>query len=213
LETIIVKLLQCRRLLKERQVEDAEFGDMPKFVTTAYKKKLMEDSKWEYEDRLADAVERNTTAETRGMHGFLSNLLTKNIAMGADVETSAVSAYTADSSRQRRKLEEEGGEDSGDGSKSAASPQRFASAKRSHEHISKDDLEVDSRDAVGNNKAGPSAVLQPTGEVWKEGATTMTTDIPAAAPPPVAAVPTVSKEDAVKAAKERYLARKMMQQN
>lgn len=42
-----------RKLLKEREVEDKEFGDKPKFMTAAYKKKLQEDQKWEYEDRQA----------------------------------------------------------------------------------------------------------------------------------------------------------------
>ena len=40
-----------KKLLKERQTEDKEFDDKPKFVTAAYKKKLIEDKKWEYEDR------------------------------------------------------------------------------------------------------------------------------------------------------------------
>jgi hypothetical protein len=40
-----------KKLLKERTEEDKEFGDKPKFMTSAYKKKLLEDQKWEYEDR------------------------------------------------------------------------------------------------------------------------------------------------------------------
>lgn len=40
-----------KNLLKERKEEDKEFGDKDKFVTAAYKKKLLEDKKWEYEDR------------------------------------------------------------------------------------------------------------------------------------------------------------------
>ena len=40
-----------KNLLKERKVEDVEFGDKDKFITAAYKKKLLEDKKWEYEDR------------------------------------------------------------------------------------------------------------------------------------------------------------------
>jgi coiled-coil domain-containing protein 55 len=40
-----------RKLLKERQVEDAQFGDQPKFITSAYKQKLLEEKKWNYEDR------------------------------------------------------------------------------------------------------------------------------------------------------------------
>ena len=38
------------------------------------------------------------------MHGFYSNLLTKNIAFGGDVETVATSAYTAGSKRQNKNL-------------------------------------------------------------------------------------------------------------
>ena len=42
-----------RKLLKDRKVEDEEFGDKPKFVTAAYKQKLIETQKWEYEDKYA----------------------------------------------------------------------------------------------------------------------------------------------------------------
>lgn len=40
-----------RQLLKERAAEDAEFGDQPKYITSAYKQKLLEEKKWEYEDK------------------------------------------------------------------------------------------------------------------------------------------------------------------
>ena len=40
-----------RKLLKERKQDDEEFGDKEKFVTAAYKQKLMESQKWEYEDK------------------------------------------------------------------------------------------------------------------------------------------------------------------
>jgi coiled-coil domain-containing protein 55 len=40
-----------RRLMKERKQEDEQFGDKPKFITTAYKQKLIEQQKWEYEDK------------------------------------------------------------------------------------------------------------------------------------------------------------------
>lgn len=40
-----------KKLLKERKLEDEQFGDKPKFVTTAYKQKLIEDQKWEIEDK------------------------------------------------------------------------------------------------------------------------------------------------------------------
>ena len=40
-----------KKLLKDRKVEDELFGDKPKFMTTAYKQKLIEDQKWENEDK------------------------------------------------------------------------------------------------------------------------------------------------------------------
>jgi coiled-coil domain-containing protein 55 len=40
-----------KKLLKERKLEDEEYGDKPKFMTTAYKNKLMESQKWEMEDK------------------------------------------------------------------------------------------------------------------------------------------------------------------
>ena len=81
--------------MKERKLEDEVYGDKNKFVTAAYKQKLMDEKKWDYEDKLQEVLEERTDVRAKGMHGFYSNLLTKNIAMGGDVETSAVSAYTA----------------------------------------------------------------------------------------------------------------------
>lgn len=59
-----------KQLLKERQIEDKEFGDKPKYMTTAYKKKLVEDKKWEYEHKLADEIEKNTDIRKSGMEGM-----------------------------------------------------------------------------------------------------------------------------------------------
>lgn len=41
-----------KKVIKEREAEDGQqFEDQPKFITAAYKKKLIEDKKWEYENR------------------------------------------------------------------------------------------------------------------------------------------------------------------
>ena len=95
-----------KKLLKEREVEDKEFGDQPKFMTSAYKKKLIEDKKWEYENMLGDKLDEKTDVRSSGMEGFYKNLLTKNISMGSSVDGNAVSVYTAGSTRQS-KLQEE----------------------------------------------------------------------------------------------------------
>lgn len=41
-----------RRMVKERQQEDHLFEDKEKFVTSAYRKKLEEDKKWQEQERL-----------------------------------------------------------------------------------------------------------------------------------------------------------------
>ena len=56
--------------------------------------------------RLADEVEQRTDVRKSGMQGFYSNLLTKNVALGGDVDANAVSVYTAGSSRQTQLLKE-----------------------------------------------------------------------------------------------------------
>jgi coiled-coil domain-containing protein 55 len=69
-----------RKLVRERQKEDELYGDTEKFMTSAYKKKLEEEKKWEYEDKLTDIVEQKTDYRSRGMHGFYSNLMNKNVS-------------------------------------------------------------------------------------------------------------------------------------
>lgn len=54
--------------------------------------------------RITDALESKTDVRSLGMEGFYSSLLTKNIAMGGNVETHALSAYTAGSGGQQRIL-------------------------------------------------------------------------------------------------------------
>ncbi len=92
-----------KRLLKERAEDDAIHGDKEKFITSSYKRKLMESKRWEEEDaRLAKLEEAQdvTKRGEHGMAGFYANLLTKNIAMGGDV-ANATSAYTTGLLNQR----------------------------------------------------------------------------------------------------------------
>ncbi|CAM9786008.1 unnamed protein product [Ectocarpus sp. 13 AM-2016] len=89
-----------RKLQKEREAQDKLEGEATmKFVTSAYKKKLMEQKKWELQQQLEDEREQRNDVTKTGMGGFYSNLITKNIAMGGDVEKSANSAFTAGSKR------------------------------------------------------------------------------------------------------------------
>eukprot|EP00635_Sarcinochrysidales_sp_CCMP3193_P014509 CAMPEP_0118891976 /NCGR_PEP_ID=MMETSP1166-20130328/1761_1 /TAXON_ID=1104430 /ORGANISM="Chrysoreinhardia sp, Strain CCMP3193" /LENGTH=342 /DNA_ID=CAMNT_0006830661 /DNA_START=1 /DNA_END=1029 /DNA_ORIENTATION=- len=88
-----------RQLLKEE--EQNKHLPQERYVTAAYKKQLLESRKWDAEDN-ANAMEDKTSAESAGMQSFYANLLTKNIAVGADVDKSAVSAYTHGSHRFKR---------------------------------------------------------------------------------------------------------------
>lgn len=72
--------------------------------------------------RLADEVEQRTDVRKSGMEGFYANLLTKNVAMGGDVDAHAVSVYTAGSSRQSHVLGE------------PAAPEAKKSFKFNHAH-------------------------------------------------------------------------------
>jgi hypothetical protein len=195
-----------RLLLKERQQEDAEYGDKPKFITSEYKRKLMEDQKWEMEDKIADEIDRRTGASSQGMHGFYANLLTKNIAMGGDVAESAVSAYTAGSRRQQLRL----------GDEAPTAEERVGSVpvtaneeprKRATEVVdAAADQERDDREDKRRKVESTATVLEPK--------------VPAAAAPAPQAspvtepvpVPVVSKAELILSAKERYLLRKQQQQ-
>jgi coiled-coil domain-containing protein 55 len=96
-----------RKLAKEREEGDKEHGEAEmKFVTGAYKRKLIEQEKWQLAQALEEQKEKAAEEHMKkqgsalggGMAGFYSNLLTKNIAMGGDVGN-ATSAFTAGSKR------------------------------------------------------------------------------------------------------------------
>eukprot|EP01031_Cornospumella_fuschlensis_P031815 gene31815-38466_t len=90
-----------RKLLHEREADGVEEG--LKFVTQAYREKLAQDNKLDYEDRLDELLEKRTGALFGGgMEAFYANLLTKNVAMGGDVAKNALSSRTAGSMRQER---------------------------------------------------------------------------------------------------------------
>ncbi|CAM9714420.1 unnamed protein product [Hapterophycus canaliculatus] len=97
-----------RKLQKEREEQDKLEGEATmKFVTSAFKKKLMEQKKWELQQQLEEERETRNDVTKTGMSGFYSNLITKNIAMGGDVEKSANSAFTAGSKRHAATAEYE----------------------------------------------------------------------------------------------------------
>lgn len=188
-----------RKLLKERQQEDVLHGDTPKFVTSAYKKKLQETAQWDAEDKLNEVIEAKTDVRGAGMMGFYSNLLTKNIAMGSNVESSAISAYTAGSERQKMKLESSGG---GNAVKTGTRERddNNTEEQRNVRQKTEEKSEDSSASTVPPPQTANSSAVQ---------ASTPYAELSNSAPGgKEIEVPVVSKEEKILSAKERYLARK-----
>ena len=70
-----------RKLQREREEDEDEFGDKEKFVTSGYREKLEADRKLAEEEAKAAAKEEDVTKQ-RGLGGFYRNLLNNNVAFG-----------------------------------------------------------------------------------------------------------------------------------
>ncbi|CAH1417973.1 unnamed protein product [Lactuca virosa] len=79
------EIIYERKLAKERTKEDHLFADKDKFVTGAYKRKLAEQAKWLEEERLRQLREEKEDITKKGgdMSEFYFNL-SKNVAFGAE---------------------------------------------------------------------------------------------------------------------------------
>lgn len=72
-----------RKLAKERSQDEHLYADKDKFVTSAYKKKLAEDAKWMEEERLRELrEEKEDVTKKTDLSDFYFNLQ-KNVAFGA----------------------------------------------------------------------------------------------------------------------------------
>ncbi len=147
-------------------------------------------------DRMSEEVEKKTDVRGSGMHGFYANLLTKNVSMGGDVVTSAISAYTAGSARQGVMLGDEVGEKvENEGDKQ---DQEVNRNKRAMADVSENEENKNNDENVDKRKLFKSADSREETLV-----STNSTAIPVD-------VPVVARETVVASAKERYLARKKL---
>jgi coiled-coil domain-containing protein 55 len=81
------EIVNEKRLLKERQAEDALYGDLPSFVTAAYKAKLIAEEKF-----VQDAAQRDAMAadvHSAGMAGFYGNIQHIKTGHRANADTRA----------------------------------------------------------------------------------------------------------------------------
>lgn len=69
-----------RQLLKERKKEDHLYEDKEQFVTSAYRKKLEEDKKWQERERMREEQEAREGVAKKGMAAFYFSSMTKNVA-------------------------------------------------------------------------------------------------------------------------------------
>eukprot|EP01118_Nematostelium_gracile_P012732 TRINITY_DN4694_c0_g1_i1.p1 TRINITY_DN4694_c0_g1~~TRINITY_DN4694_c0_g1_i1.p1 ORF type:complete len:347 (+),score=161.21 TRINITY_DN4694_c0_g1_i1:44-1084(+) len=91
---------------KEQEKDVQEFGDLPKFVTSAYKQKLIRDKQWLEEEAEREAREGDVTKQT-DMSGFYTGLFTKNVAFGAETSNEIKSKKKVKEEERKKKLEEE----------------------------------------------------------------------------------------------------------
>lgn len=77
-----------RKLQKEAKKDEELYEKSEKFVTTAYKQKLLERQQWEEEENIRASKEDVT--KKKDMMDFYKNLLTKNIAYGASSNTNTI---------------------------------------------------------------------------------------------------------------------------
>ncbi|XP_052202998.1 uncharacterized protein LOC127808473 [Diospyros lotus] len=82
------EIIYERKLAKERSKEEHLYADKDKFVTSAYKKKLAEQAKWLEEERLRQLrEEKDDVTKKKDLSDFYFNL-SKNVAFGGlDAET------------------------------------------------------------------------------------------------------------------------------
>ncbi|KAL2557374.1 Coiled-coil domain-containing protein 55 [Forsythia ovata] len=188
------EIIYEKKLAKERSKDEHVYADKDKFVTSAYKKKLAEQAKWLEEERLRELrEEKEDVTKKTDITEFYFNL-GKNVAFGGGV---------ADSGKQKEKQEEsvirsqESPENiplatntSAESSRPIKRQHRETSEDRSSEEkIEKGFSEPVSDDSTQDQAAvKPSATDQPRPDHHKRS------------------------EDAVAAAKERFLARKKVKE-
>jgi coiled-coil domain-containing protein 55 len=77
-----------RKLQKEAKKDEELYERSEKFVTSAYKQKLLERQQWEEEENIRASKEDIT--KKKDMMDFYRNLLTKNVAYGASSNTNTI---------------------------------------------------------------------------------------------------------------------------
>lgn len=95
-----------RKLRKEREADEHLYGDKEKFVTQAYREKLIEDRRWEEEEE-RKAAKTGDVTKTKSMTGFLSNLLNSGTSRSHASALIKQEAETKEEEGRKKEEEEE----------------------------------------------------------------------------------------------------------
>ncbi|KAG7385262.1 Nuclear speckle splicing regulatory protein 1 [Phytophthora boehmeriae] len=176
-----------RRLLNERKADDEQFRDKEKLVSASYKRKLQEMQRWDAEDARLAALEDREDVTKQGedaMAGFYANL-NKNIAMGGST-ANARSAYTAKETQQDTKASEAATIVEKEHAEPSPKKHRSNETRSEVQSPAARATVPDQKESTSN--ADDSALRVPEPQKQEE--------------------PKPSKEDAIAAARARFLARK-----
>ncbi|KAL3675125.1 hypothetical protein R1sor_025073 [Riccia sorocarpa] len=208
-----------RNLAKERAKEDHLFPDKEKFVTKAYKQKLIEQGKWLEEERLKEIKEQaDEVTKKADLGDFYRNLLSRNVAYGATKEIEAKkSAPREEGDKLSKEISsaqviERTGSDLA--SPSDRTP-RDQQTGREEQSKSRDGIrQIDSDLRRSQVVKSSDSDLEESEERSRKDNTGRLDGVEGSPmqkevqPSTIPAVSRKSKEEAVQAARERYLARK-----
>ncbi|XP_030484333.2 uncharacterized protein LOC115700816 [Cannabis sativa] len=193
-----------RKLSKERSKEDHLFADKDKFVTSAYKKKLAEQEKWMEEERLRQLrEEKDDVTKKTDLTDFYFNL-GKNVAFGANDALEKKKSEKQVELRNPGKHEGVAGETL---DKSRLSPES-STKKVEHEQEHHREASLEKRSSKSPDVKPISNTTVPENSSAEPG----TGAGAGAVEPPKSSTHHKRGEDAVAAAKERFLARKRAKQ-
>ncbi|KAL0741007.1 hypothetical protein Bca4012_082520 [Brassica carinata] len=181
-----------RRLAKEREKDEHLFSGKDKFITGAYKRKLEEQKKWLAEERLREIrEEKDDVTKKKDLSDFYFNI-DKNVAFGAR-DSEEKEAEALEEQRKAEKLRKE--EKKPDSPAKEVLPESQdvgPSRKRSMEPQEEEEQGASEEKKIGSD------VTEEKDSSRKEGAKEA----------PKAIIHHKKSEDAVAAARERFLARK-----
>ena len=204
-----------RRLLREKEKEERDNPNVPEqsFITSAYKEKLKERELWEAEEKRQQEQDKQEDVRKVGLVAFYANQ-SKNISLGADVQTSSTSAYTSGGSRIQNiiaptPLSSSSSTSSASSSSSAAATttttlqplavNNSVGMKRDHEN----GLLYDQTNTSSNKEGGENTIIN--GSIQSKSDNI---DSSSSSSSLTSSSAIIGRDEKILSAKERYLARK-----